>query len=124
MKFKIYWTEYHNPMNWGDTEEEGIKNIIEALPTKSWQYDPMENDGWIQVECEDIFEADNIEQAKKIASEYDIASDVFTVFDEEGKRLFTEEDLEVDIVKCSHCKTDVDVNNQDGHSCWEGRSKL
>ena len=94
MKFKIYWLEYHNPNNWGKTEEEGIKNICDSLPTKSWQYDPNENDGWIEVECEDIFEAKDIEEAKKKTYEYDIPTEVFTVFDDKGKILFTEEDVE------------------------------
>lgn len=95
MRFKIYWIEYHNPANWGDTEEEGIKNIIDNLPTKHWQYDPCENDDWIEVECEDFFEADNIEEAKDyVQDEYDIQTEVFTVFNAKtGKQLFTEEDL-------------------------------
>ena len=73
-------------------EQNGIKNIIEGLPTKSWQFDG--NDGWIEVECEDTFEATNIEEAKKIASEYDCGSSrVFSVFDENDEIVFTEEDL-------------------------------
>lgn len=123
MKFKIYWLEYHNPMNWANCpeleeereklyaipfeerqfdlidkidkkiEQNGIKNITESLPTKTWQYDPNEADGWIEVECEDTFEANSIEGAKKIASEYSCNCEVFTVFDENDKIVFTEEDL-------------------------------
>ena len=95
MTFKIYWLEYHNPFNWGETEEEGIKNICNSLPVKSWAYDVNENDGWIEVECEDTFEANSIKKAKKkVMDEYDIPSGVFTVFDENDERVFTEEDLE------------------------------
>lgn len=73
-------------------EQNGIKNIIETLPTKSWQYDPNEDDGWIEVECEDTFEAINVFGAKKYVEEnYD--TEIFTVFDEKGKIVFTEEDL-------------------------------
>ena len=75
-------------------EKSGIQEIIETLPTKSWQYDPNEDDGWIEVKCEDTFEASSIEKAKKIASEYDCGSSgVFGVFDENDKLVFTEEDL-------------------------------
>ena len=94
MKFRIYWLEYHDPMNWGETEEEGIKNICDSLPTKAWQYDPNEADGWIEVECEDTFEANSIEEAKKIANDYDCGCDrIFAVFDENDKLVFTEEGL-------------------------------
>jgi len=130
-KYKIYWHEYHNPLNWADCpkleekreklwaipsdkkpehyfkqldnldkriEQNGIKNIMDGLPKGStWQYDPHENDGWIECQCRDTFEAKNIREAKKIASEYDCGdNDVFTVFDEKGKTLFTEEDLEAE----------------------------
>jgi len=75
-------------------EQNGIKKITESLPTKSWQYDPNEADGWIEVECLDTFEAKDIEEAKKIAGEYDCGSSgIFSVFDEKGKVVFTEEDL-------------------------------
>lgn len=126
MKFRIYWLEYHNPLNWADCpelkeereklcaiplyekpdnyfeqlneidekiEQNGIKRITESLPTKSWRYDPNEADDWIEVECEDTFEANSIEKAKRIASEYDCGCEVFTVFDENDKVVFTEEDL-------------------------------
>ena len=107
MKFRIYWLEYHDPMNWVDwevceklseinekIEQNGIKNITESLPTKSWQYDPNENDGWIEVSCEDTFEANSIEEAKKYVEEnYDI--EVFSVWQETNYTdpVFTEEDL-------------------------------
>ena len=94
MKFRIYWLEYHDPMNWGETEEEGIKNMYDLLPAKDIHLDPNENDGWVECECEDTFEANSIEEAKKIANEYDCgSSSVFSVFDEKGEVVFTEEDL-------------------------------
>ena len=93
MKLRIYWVEYHNPESWGDTVREGIRNILASLPYKAWHFDRNERDGWIEVECEDTFMAENIKQAKKIASEYDCGCDVFTVFNEAGKRVFTEEDI-------------------------------
>lgn len=94
MKFKIHWIEWHNPYNWSDNNdyEEGIKNILDSLPNSS--HTCSDNDGWIEVECFDIFEADNIETAKDKAKEYDCGCEgIFTVTDLKGNRLFTEEDL-------------------------------
>ena len=89
MKFIIYWTECHNPDNWGDTREEGIKNICDSLPTKSWANDS--NDGWIRVECEDTFEAENIKEAKKYVEDNYEDVVVFNVYIADIQ--FTEEDL-------------------------------
>ncbi len=75
-------------------EKSGIKNIIESLPTLRWQYDANEDDGWIEVECEDIFTAPNIKEAKRIVSEYECGdSGVFTVYNMNKEVVFTEEDL-------------------------------
>ena len=98
-KYKIYWYEYHNPGNWadrqeGDIEEEGIKNIMSDFsPESKWNYDG--DDGWIEVQAVDTFEARDIIEAKKKAMGYECGeSNIFTVYDEYGNRLFTEEDLE------------------------------
>ena len=96
MKYKVFWLEYHNPFNWGETEKEGIKNICDSLPTKSWRYDPNENDGWIEVSCLDEFKAKNPEQARQyVFDNYDIQSEVFSIFDKEGYIVATEEGLEI-----------------------------
>ena len=95
-KYKVFWLEYHNPLNWGETEKEGVKNICDSLPTKSWGYDPNEDDGWIEVSCLDKFEANNIEEALKYVEEnYEIQTGVFSIFDEEGKIVATEEGIEI-----------------------------
>ena len=100
---------------------QGIKNICDSLPTKSWQYDPNEDDGWIKVSCEDTFEANSIEEAKKIAGEYDCGvNGVFSVFDDKGKLIFTEEDLENDIPKYTVvcvCNTEVEVEEHSVGEC-------
>ena len=118
MKCTICWLEYHNPENWADEkliakrleskgfnekleekiEKSGIKNIIESLPTKQWGYDG--NDGWIEVECVDTFEAKDIEEAKKKANEYDTGDSCLSVLNSKTKELlFTEEDLLEDYQK-------------------------
>ena len=95
MLYKIYWMEHHDPYNWGTTEEKGIAKMKELLPTIKVTLDPNGNDGWVECQCEDFFEADNIKEAKKKASDYDVGpSGVFTVFDTYNKqKIFTEEDL-------------------------------
>ena len=127
-KYKIYWYECHNPLNWAHCpeleekreklcvistyekpdnyfeqlskidekiEQNGIKKIMEQFsPESTWSYDS--DDGWIEVQAVDTFEAKDIVEAKKIASEYDCGDNgIFTVIDEYGERLFDEEDLEV-----------------------------
>ena len=66
MKYKIIWIETHNPLNWGNTWEQGHDNILNSLPNA--QINHIDNkDGWIDVKCTSYFEANNLEQAKKIA---------------------------------------------------------
>jgi len=98
MKFQIHWIEWHNPYNWSDdnisaVEEyaNGIKNILDSLPNS--KHSNTADDGWIEVECFDTFEADNLTEAKIKAKEYDCGTEqIFTVTDENRNRLFTEED--------------------------------
>jgi hypothetical protein len=94
--YKIMWLEYHNPINWSEKEDydDGIEQLKKLLPPKTnIHLDPNENDGWVECECVDTFNAKNLKEAKKKASEYDIGdSGVFTVFNK-GKRVFTEEDI-------------------------------
>ena len=96
MRFNIIWYEYHDPLNWGNTTENGIKEMYRLLPTKDIHLDPNEDDGWVECNCADEFEADSIEEAKKyVIDNYDIPSEVFTVFsgDNYADAVFTEEDL-------------------------------
>ena len=99
MKFKVCWYESHNPDNWSDTYEKGIENLKDSFPTVDIHLCPYggNEDGWVELTCEDIFEADNIKEAKeKILDNYDFQANggVFTVFDPKtDERLFTEEDL-------------------------------
>ena len=95
-KFKILWIEHHNPLNWGDTEEEGIKAIKDYLPEGSDVHrDPIEQgDGWVECECEDYFEVKDIKEVKRyVEDNYDC--DIYTVFkqgkDKKWTRCFTEE---------------------------------
>jgi len=108
MKYKLYFIECHNPFNRFDYDEdidisdedlrnEGIKRIIEEY--NDWGYNARHSadsndDEWAEFEITIEFEAKNIEEAKNMASElYSGSADVFTVFDEEGKEVFTEEDF-------------------------------
>ena len=92
MKFTIIWYEYHNPLNWGKTEKEGINNILDSFPWDSWQYDG--DDGWIEVSCKETFTAEDIEKAKEyVRNNYEV--DIFSVFanGEYSDAIFTEENL-------------------------------
>lgn len=129
MKFKIFWYEYHDPLNWANCpkleeerdkltniplekrpqnfyeqldkidekiRENGIGWLYSALPTKDIHLDPNEDDGWVECNCQDEFEANNIEKAKEyVIDNYDIQTEVFTVFagDSYADAVFTEEDL-------------------------------
>ena len=97
MKFQIHWIEWHNPYNWTDDNisenerENGIKNILDSLPNS--KHTGADEDGWIEVECFDIFEAYDITRAKIKANEYECGDNqIFTVTDENKNILFTEED--------------------------------
>ncbi len=71
--------------------QDGIKELHKLLPAKDIH--PDDTDGWVECECEDTFEAKDIEEAKvKAINDYDINTQVFRVSDEKGKELFTEED--------------------------------
>jgi len=86
MKFTISWTECHNPENWGDTAEEGIKKILDSYPyVHHW----IEPDGWLDGNCAEEFEAKSIEEAKKHVEDY-FEAEVFNVY-LNGKIVFTEE---------------------------------
>ena len=92
MKFKVGWIESHNPYNWGDTYEEGVKNIFDSLPPDTKQIDLGNNDEWLDLECWDNFEANNIEEAYQyVLDNYEIPDDVFSIHDENGNCVATEE---------------------------------
>ena len=98
MKFKIHWIEWHNPYNWADdnisedkVKENGIKNILDNLPNS--KHTASDDDGWVEIECYNTFESDDITRAKIKAHEYECGdNNIFTVTDEKDNRLFTEED--------------------------------
>ncbi len=103
-KYEVFWYEYHDPLNWGDTREEGIKNLYDSLPTKDIHLDPNENDGWVECVCIDEFEAKNPEEARQyVFDNYDINSGVFSIFDEEDYIVATEEGLEIPKRKGNKC---------------------
>ena len=108
MKYTIHWLEYINPeyvcedldISFYEIDEEDnpenykkvLKEILKGLPPKS-KHTGGYPDAW-EFECEDIFEANNIKEAKQLASEYDCGdTGVFTVIDEKGNRVFDEQDL-------------------------------
>jgi len=126
MKFKIRWSEYHDPLNWAKNSDlekrrerlvsipyekqpenfleqleklmekirqDGIKELHKLLPAIDIHPDENENDGWVECECELKFKAKNIEEAKKKTEDFDLGCDrVFSVVNNKGKEVFTEED--------------------------------
>ena len=110
-KFTIHWCEWHNPINWTDSEEankfdkyqkktlsllkEGIKRILESFPVKKWHFDRSERDGWIEIICE--LTAKTLQQAIILAEENCIGNgvDVFSIFKDNNysEPVFTEENL-------------------------------
>lgn len=94
MKYKICWLEHHIC----DSEKDE-KEWLDSLPPYSritgaggiYGYDVVE------FECIDWFEADNVDIAKNyVREEYEYPSDdfeIFSVYDELGERVFTEEDM-------------------------------
>lgn len=98
MKFKISWIEWHNPYNRADDDireeryKNGVRDILESLPNST--HTGGDEDDNIEVECFDIFEAENIEEAKIKTKEYECGeNNIFVVSDEKGNRIFTEEDV-------------------------------
>ncbi len=94
MKYKIVWIESHDPMNWGKTWEQGRVNLLNFFPNSEITHVTNES-GWLNIKCTDYFEANSIEQAKKIAKAYEVGtSEVFAVFEIKEKMVFTEQDIE------------------------------
>jgi len=108
-KYEMIWIEWHNPDNrlnedeneklsYGDEKlrKVGIQRIIkeyEDTGRKAKHTSDATDDEWAEFEITFEFEAKNIVEAKQIALDiYDGTNDVFSVFDEHGKRIFTEED--------------------------------
>lgn len=87
--YKIYWHEYHNPLNWGKTEQAGIRNLKASLPTKKVYLDPHEHDGWVVCECE--LKAKTLKKAIKLAKELE-GVETFSIL-KNNKVVFTEENL-------------------------------
>ena len=90
MKYKICWLEHHIC-----DDERDEKEWLDSLPPYSRITGA--DDNVVEFECIDWFEADNIDIAKNyIREEYNFPSDdfeIFTVWNELGERLFTEEDM-------------------------------
>ncbi len=88
MKCKIVWFEYHICV-----DEEDEKELLDMLPIGSRIISGDED--LVGFECIDTFEADNIEEAKKIVKEDYNEVEIFGVVNADtGERLFTEEDFE------------------------------
>ena len=89
MRFKISWLEHHVC----ETDEK-VKFWLDNLPPNTKNMGNVFGDEIVEFECLDTFKANDIEEAKKKASEYECGEEnVFTVFNDRGNRLFTEEDL-------------------------------
>jgi len=90
MKYTIYWLEFHIC-----DDEQDVKEWLEMLPPNTKCEGDVWGDGAYEFECQDTFEADSIEEAKKLASEYECGQEgIFNVLDEAGKKVFDENDLE------------------------------
>lgn len=85
MKFKIFWLEYFETKKAPE---------IKYLPLTHKHTGYLSGYGE-EFECWDFFKAENVEEAKKIV-EKDYEIEFFTVFDEKGNRLFTEEDINLE----------------------------
>lgn len=95
-KYKVFWYEYHNPYNWGETYGQGVKELYASLPTKDIHPDLNENDGWVECVCIDEFEAKNPKYARQyVFDNYEIQSGVFSILDEKDYIVATEEGLEI-----------------------------
>lgn len=103
--YSIHWIEWHDPMNWVDEKptnikdvdriyKEGVQSIMDGLPNPV--HTSTGEDGWIEVEATDYFEAYDIDEAKKIAmGEYECGSEhIFSVHDRYDHLVFTEEDCD------------------------------
>ena len=94
-KYKVGWIESHNPLNWGDTYEKGVKNIFDSLPPDTHEIAIGNNDEWLDLECWDNFEAENDEKAyRHVVNNYEMQSGVFSIQDENGICIATEEGVE------------------------------
>jgi len=108
MKYTIHWLEHIIPDRYCDEldiciheldEEENtdnykrvLKAILEDLPPKS-RHSGGYYDCW-EFECQDEFEADNIEEAKEKTKEYECGQEnIFVVIDEKGEKVFDEQDV-------------------------------
>jgi hypothetical protein len=107
--FKVYWTEYHDPVNW-----EGVKKMRETLKKGRILYgdkrgfklsvttrlDPNEHDGWHECEITAKFHAKDVKDAISVVEDenlYDESSGVYSAFEKiSGKwiRSFTEEGID------------------------------
>jgi hypothetical protein len=105
--FKVYWIEYHDPVNW-----EGVKRMRTSLrlgrvltPEKikisvTTRLDPNEHDGWHECEITAKFHAKNVPDAIALVEKenlYDESSGVYSAFEKvSGKwvRSFTEEGID------------------------------
>ena len=86
MKYKIVWIENT------DTTGKQLKEFKEGLPNP--KVTGGDCFGGTEIECFDYIEAKNIEEVKKKIKEEFCEVEIFTLFDNEMKRVLTEEDLE------------------------------
>lgn len=93
-KYKVGWIESHNPRNWGDTYKKGMGNILTQLPPDTKEINLGNHDEWVDLECWDNFETDTNEKAYQyVLDNYDIPNDVFSILDETGRSIATEEGI-------------------------------
>ena len=91
MKCKIIWLEYHLCIDKAEEQE-----ILESLPIGSriTGTNPYDKES-IEFDCVDYFEAENIEEAKRIVKEDYNEVETFNVSNADTwENLFTEEDFE------------------------------
>ena len=109
MKYEISWFDSFNTFNWADEDlvneegtdfddivNNGIKNLKKEFP--NIVIENQDNDGWIDCVITENFIADTEEELRdKVDEILEMTGrevDVFSVTDNTGKVVFTEEDLE------------------------------
>jgi hypothetical protein len=97
--YKVGWIESHNPYNWGDGDyEKGVKEIFDSLPPDTKKIDLGNDDEWLDLECWDNFEANNDREAYQyVLDNYQMPNEVFSIYDETGKMIATEEGLHKEV---------------------------
>jgi hypothetical protein len=87
-------------------ELEELNEMYNLLPTKRIYPDEQGGDGWVRCELEEVFKVNSFKALKEKLKQRDIPDDIFTVFDTNNNRLFTEEDMDnLEIIElCPDCR--------------------